>query len=252
MSLTISTHPVEEPPSPPAGERPEGAGSEAPKAPEAGYSASGEAEAAPPAATGGQEEQCCLQPLNCSFEDDTVLPLEPIAEGNKPDSPSAEEGELPGQTEPPRRGKLSPEERAQKKREAQRRYYLKKKAAQASQVPEEEPPKAEPPKAEPPKAEPEVASVEVVAEPPAQKAAPKAKSKSRAKPKAKAPPRDVEDLAEPLTPPPIDEADEAPRPNTVPLDLRLTPHLRSRALLRRDHESRSSRYANLFSGVLPA
>ena len=230
MSLTISTHPVEEPP-----------------APEAGYSASGEAEAAPPAATGGQEEQCCLQPLNCSFEDDTVLPLEPIAEGNKPDSPSAEEGELPGQTEPPRRGKLSPEERAQKKREAQRRYYLKKKAAQASQVPE-----AEPPKAEPPKAEPEVASVEVVAEPPAQKAAPKAKSKSRAKPKAKAPPRDVEDLAEPLTPPPIDEADEAPRPNTVPLDLRLTPHLRSRALLRRDHESRSSRYANLFSGVLPA
>ena len=226
MSLKISTHPVEEPQAPPA--------------PEAG----GEPEeASPPAATGGQEEQCCPQPLNLarsaraegpsSFEDDTVLPLKPIAEGDKP---AEEEGKVPGQapSEPARRGKLSPEEKVQRKREAQHRYYMKKKAQAGAQ---------------PPEGQDDEPAPKASAKPKAGKSAPKSSP-------PKAPPQDIiEDLDQPLTPPhtpPTVDDDDAPRPQTAPVDLRLTPHLRSRALLRRDYENRSSRYANLFAGVLPA
>ena len=226
MSLKISTHPVEEPQAPPALE----AGGE----PE---------EASPPAATGGQEEQCCPQPLNLarsaraegpsSFEDDTVLPLKPIAEGDKP---AEEEGKVPGQapSEPARRGKLSPEEKVQRKREAQHRYYMKKKAQAGAQ---------------PPEGQGDEPAPKAGAKPKAGKSAPKSSP-------PKAPPQDIiEDLDQPLTPPhtpPTVYDDDAPRPQTAPVDLRLTPHLRSRALLRRDYENRSSRYANLFAGVLPA
>ena len=49
----------------------------------------------------------------------------------------------------------------------------------------------------------------------------------------------------PVPPPPAQEPPPFP-------DVRLTPHLRSRALLRRDYEARSQRYAGLFAGSLPA
>ena len=200
-SLQISTHPVEEPPSPPEGERPKGAGGALlPTAGEAGE------------AGGGQEEAPTM------------------AEDDEPASPRAEESEVPVQvpSEPARRGKLAPEEKLQRKREAQRRYYLKKKA-QAEAEGERE-------GNEVPQQRPE---------------APKKQSQPKA-------PRPSPPHGPPPAPPtsPSDEED-APRPQPrsategreVPLDLRLTPHLRSRALLRRDYESRSSRYANLFSSA---
>ena len=66
-----------------------------------------------------------------------------------------------------------------------------------------------------------------------------------------------EEPVEPATPhvapspyrPPV--AAPTQRPPPFP-DVRLTPHLRSRALLRRDYAARSQRYAGLFAGSLPA
>ena len=126
-----------------------------------------------------------------------------------------------------------PEERAQRKREAQARYYLKKKAALTAA--REEPVLQDIEDVPAERSTPEEPHDDPPPPPPSPKKKPARKAKE---------------------PPPTEVPPEAPAAETVPeigppsISL-ATPQLRTRALLRRDYEQRSQKFAGLLANGLP-
>ena len=154
-----------------------------------------------------------------ALPEEAEQPLPSILEAQNPSGFERQQLEAWGEV-PTRKGrpKLSPEERILRRRESQLRYYHKKKGTL-------------------PQVEQEVVDIEDLA---------------------------ITTLPSPTTDdsPPQSRDEGVPEANSIPkemhpqnmqrtpLDIRFTPHLRARALLRRDHETRSKRYANLFAGTL--
>ena len=155
------------------------------------------------------------------------------------EAPLAEQSEV----REARRGRKAadPEERAQRKREAQARYYLKKKAALTA---------AQEERTSQNKPEPVLNDIEDV---PAERSTPEEPEDDPPPPPSpkKKPARKAKE------PPPTEAPPEAPAqaetiPEIGPPSIRLaTPQLRTRALLRRDYEQRAHKFAGLLANGLP-
>ena len=184
--------------------------------------------------------------LERSFDEESALPPEPPPlERSHPASATSAECKHEKVAGTPAK-KLDAEERLQRKREAQRRYYLKIRGQTLADAREGRKEKSQPALEGPFQPEHLGQRKATVGE-----VAPQSRRPSKQKPPAEATEENAYEDAETPRPPPLETKAESLQ--FAPPDIRLaTPQLRSRALLRSNYDQRAQRFAGLLAKGLPA